>query len=290
MGAAGPLIGAGLGSFFASGAGGLFGGGANGSALSQSQLGQLRGGIRAGGLSSMLVDENRSVQVTASPERQRLIKQLSKVFRGQARELGKLRKQVTPGFGRLSEVRREGLDNTLAALAEGRDRSIANIRATQQQALGDLRSQLGKRRIQGSSFAAGQEAALADRFGRAQADVEAENAIVAAEAEAQLSEKESQAFLQELGLNVGLLNQQRAAKAQAFQVGLDELNLQANMAMGILTSSNAGVAQLSSTAAQIQGQLMQDILGGIASGATFGGLGLGRLFGNLRQQPAGGGP
>lgn len=216
----------------------------NGSKISQSQLGQLRGGIKAGGLSSRLTDSNTNVEVKGSAGRQGLVQNLANVFQQRSKEFGRLRGMVRPGVGALTRARQ------------------AQLQAAERAALGDLRTNLSRRRVLGSTFATDQENAIREQFGRAGAELDAES------------------FLQELDLSTQLYQQQSASSAQMFGTRLNELNLQAEVAQNILTQSNAGVAALSQTTSQLQQAFQQDVLGGVASGLGLLGLGVGQYMAN----------
>jgi hypothetical protein len=174
----GALLGAGLGGLASYGINSLTGAQPQ-KKLSQSQLGQLRGGVAAGGLTTKNIDENRVVQVNTSPERQQLVNNLAQLFRGTANELGLLRGKLTPGFGALTEARR------------------AALQAAERSQIGDLRTNLARRRVLGSSFSNDAEAAVREAFGRQQAEADA------------------QSFLEELDADTKLLSAQTGTAQQA---------------------------------------------------------------------------
>src|SRR5690606_4802425 len=83
-----------------------------------------------------------------------------------------------------------------------------------------LRENLARRRVLGSSF--GQDA-----ISRAESEFAGQRERVAAES-----------FLAELEATNNLINQEFAARRQSFQTGLDELNLQAEIATKIATQAS----------------------------------------------------
>lgn len=160
----------------------------------QAPLTQFRApGFTAGGLSAV-ADDGGNYRVTADPGRIGLVSDLAGQFGAQAGELGGLRERVAPGVSDLRSAR----------LAE-----IENARTS---AIGNLRENLQRRRVLGSSF--GQ-----DTLSRAEAEFGKERDRVAAES-----------FLQELELTNNLINQQFEASRGEFSTKLNELNLQADLA------------------------------------------------------------
>jgi len=270
-----------LGATAGAGVGALVGallGGEKKNKLSQSQLSQLRGGINGGGLFSRLFDENRQVKVSSTPERQALIDAISSRLEQTGQGFSGLRGQVEPGFGRLSTLRQGALDDVLGGLGLRAEAAKANIEAAQRGAIGDLRSNLARRRVAGSSFASNQEAAIRDQFGRAQADVEADAALREAEARTAFSDRSAAAFLDEFKLSLGLFEKEQGAYNAALHTRLTELNVQADLATTILTSSQGGVAAAQTAAQQAANAMFGDILGAGATTATIGGYLLGETL------------
>lgn len=167
-----------------------------GAGASRPAAGDLASNISAGGLTSRTSSGGR-IRVRSSGERQSLIDRLSATFGTTALDLEGLRDQVRPGF---SEFRRAGL----AELDTRRDRSVSN-----------LRENLARRRVSGSSFAN-------DSLARAEAEFAQE--AVAFSASATLQELD--AFAQ-LSTAIGSL------RSQEVQTFVDELNLQADVALAL---------------------------------------------------------
>lgn len=165
--------------------------------------------INAGGLSGS------GGNITASPQRTDLVNNIAGTYGQQADAIGNLLPQVAPGFGNL----------TNAAVT-----SIQNARSA---AIGNLRDNLQRRSVLGSSFGQDALARAETEFGQQ------ENAA------------RSQAFLQELDMTNQLTQQQFNAARGQFQTGLDELNLEANA--GVQLASQA-TAQLGANA-RLQAQL-----------------------------------
>lgn len=150
-------------------------------------------GINAGGLSTGFSGGN--ITVTPSAERLGLVRGISDSFGEKAGLLGLLRKSVAPG---MSDLRTSRLGE------------IENARTS---AIGNLRENLARRRVLGSSF--GQDAIT-----RAESEFAGQRDRVAAES-----------FLQELELSNQLIDQEFTAARQVFQTSLDELNLEADVAV-----------------------------------------------------------
>lgn len=158
-------------------------------------------GINAGGLSSSIVGDN--LRITPSAERLGLVNNLAGGFTGEADALAGLRGRVAPGFSDLRTSR------------------LAQIENARQNAIGNLRENLARRRVQGSSF--GQDALTRAEleFGKAKEQTAAES------------------FLQELDATNQLIQQEFAARRGAFQTGLNDLNLQADVATKLASNASS---------------------------------------------------
>lgn len=165
-------------------------------------------GFSGGGLSASFGPGG----LTLAPSADRLaaVGGLGSSFGNLAGELAGLRPSVAPG---MSDLRAQRL------------REIENARTS---AIGNLRENLQRRRVLGSSF--GQDALT-----RAEAEFGALRDKTAAES-----------FLQEFELNNNLIQQQFAATRGQFQTGLDELNLEA----GIASNLSAAATKTMGEAAQ----------------------------------------
>ena len=149
-------------------------------------------GINAGGLTSSYSGGN--LNIGASAERLGLVKGVSDTFSGLADETAGLRSSVAPGVSALRASRLEEVENA------------------RRSAVGNLRENLQRRRVLGSSF--GQDALT-----RAEAEFGRQREKVSAES-----------FLQELEMTNQLIQQEYGARRSSFQTGLDEMNLEADIA------------------------------------------------------------
>lgn len=232
--------------------------------------------------------------IETSPERQALVSALSGSFANQGQtitdvfrpqfggifdtqlgELANIRSQIQPGIGALTEARQ------------------ARIEDARQRSLGNLRDNLARRRVLGSSFAQDAQQRAEAEFGRQAADADA------------------QSFLEELALTRDVINQQFQTGLQSARTDLDlfiqsetaaragtEAELQEQDKLtAIATQLSSGIqtilgnqaslnANLAAQAAQGSGQLA-----GITSGLSSGGFGgiLGNIFGGPTQQTSAGG-
>lgn len=208
-------------------------------------------GINAGGLTSTLSGGN--IGINASPERLGLVSGVSDAFGRLGSDLGILRQSVAPGISGLRASRLQEIENA------------------RQRAIGDLRENLQRRRVLGSSFGS-------DAIARAESEFGGQRDKVAAES-----------FLQELELTNQFITQQFNAQRGQFQTGLDELNLQADVATKLASkatdtlSANARftsalAAQEAQNAGKFFGQsfgpafnaIGQSVGGGIGNLAQFG--------------------
>lgn len=152
-------------------------------------------GVKAGGLTSDF--DGKNIWVNASGERTGAVKSVADTFGKQADALASLMPRVAPG---ISDLRRSRLG------------AIENARLS---AVGTLRDNLARRRVLGSSFG--------------------QDAITRAEAEfsQQTQAAEAESFLQEMEMTNNLMQQEFTARRGQFQTFLDEMNLEANMAVGL---------------------------------------------------------
>jgi hypothetical protein len=194
-------------------------------------------GFNAGGLGAKFgADGNLTITPTA--ERLGLVRGVSDTFGNLAGEFGALRGRVAPGVSDLRTAR------------------LAEIEDARSSAIGNLRENLARRRVLGSSF--GQDA-----ISRAEAEFAGARDKVAAES-----------FLQEFELTNQLIQQEAGAARAAFQTNLDELNLQADVATklaGNATGALAGNARVlaelnareAAGAGKFFGQTIQPVTAGV---------------------------
>lgn len=192
-------------------------------------------GFRAPGLTGSFSGNSFNIARTSASNR--ALRNVVGGFEDRAAGFRGLRDQVTPGFGRLTRARVEAIRN-----ARGR-------------AVGNLREELGRRRVLGSSFAQREIAGVEASFGQQE----------------ELARAES--FIGELGLNTELLNQETAASINAATTVLNQLNLETNLAANLSaaasTNMNANLtAQAQAAAAQ---QESTDSFLAAIGGFIFGG-------------------
>lgn len=218
--------------------------------------------FNAGGISTSFSGD--TLNVTPSAERLGMVGGLQDTFSQLANELSGQRARVVPG---MSELRAQRLGE------------IENARTA---AIGNLRENLARRRVLGSSF--GQDALT-----RAESEFGKQRDRVATES-----------FLQEFDLTNQLIGQQFAAQRNKFQVGLDELNLEADVATKLssgATNAMASNAQflsaLNAKEAAAKGQFVGNLIQPVASagGKAIAGTDWGSLFsgfsGGASGSPAG---
>jgi hypothetical protein len=161
-------------------------------------------GFRAGGLAVNWGDNGYNVG--ASDARTSAVGNLADTFGALGNQYGTLASSVAPGFNDLLKTRLTDLGNQATA------------------AIGDLKQNLQSRRILGSSF--GQ-----DTINRLNTGINQQRDAVIADN-----------YLKSLQAQKELIGQQYQAYAQKFQTGLDELNLEASTASGLMGSA-AGILQ-----------------------------------------------
>lgn len=157
----------------------------------------------------------RSGNLTRGQETVDTLANLGLLGKDTSKALGGLLAQVSPGFGRLTQSRLEGL----------------GTRETK--AIGDLRANLAKRRLSGSSFG--------------------ENALINAHLAFQQEEDKirAESFLQELDLTQKLLQQNFANAQSVITQNLTQLNLEASLASNLTAQTNSLLASSQQTLQQL---------------------------------------
>lgn len=196
---------------------------------SSSGSGNSFAGFTGGGLSGTLANGN--VNVAGNADRWNLVGNISKTFPKQAAEVARLRGLVAPGVSALRQSR------------------LGEVEDSRSRAIGNLRENLQRRRVLGSSF--GQ-----DTISRAEAEFARERERVAAESS-----------LQELELTHAFIAEEFNLRRGEFQTSLDELNLQADLAAKLSGQATAQLGAMAQIRAQIAANEAQ--LSGAAFGKTF---------------------
>lgn len=173
--------------------------------------------------------------ITPTAERMRMVDELAATFGPQADAYADLRSKVTPGFSAF------------------RDARLAEVEGARTRAVGNLRDNLARRRVLGSSFGS-------DALVRAESEFSREKERVQAES-----------FLSELEASNALIGKEFEARRGGYQTFLDELNLEAQVA----TSLSTNASQVLASNAQLKARLdAQNAAGG------------GRFFGQVFQPVA----
>jgi hypothetical protein len=191
----------------------LMGGGSSGAAPARGIT-----GFNAGGLTGKFNKSTKSYNVKSSAEREGLVGEISSTFRKQAGELGELRSQVTPGHSLMRAARLKEIENA-------RMRSVGN-----------LRDNLARRRVMGSSFAG-------DALARAEAEY------------AQLAERsQAESYLSELEMTQKIMAEEYTAARGEFQTKIGEMNLQAEIATKLTGMASQSMTQMAELEAKLSAQ------------------------------------
>lgn len=202
-------------------------GGSKGGSLQQIQASPV--GIDAGGLTGA----NGTIAPTA--ERLGLVNNVRNQFTQQAGEIGALRSMFTPGSSALRAARLNEIDNARTS------------------AVSNLRDNLARRRVLGSSFGSDALARADQEFAQARDKVTAES------------------YLQELEAQQQLINQQYQLQRSSFQTGLDELNLEADVATKLATAASTQMASNAKANAELAlGGAKLDAESAAGAGKFFG--------------------
>jgi hypothetical protein len=205
-------------------------------------------GFDGGGLTSSFNQGTGNFEVRPTAQRLGVIGGLRETFGNQAGELGGLQSQVQPGYNDLLNARLEALNNARTS------------------AIGNLRENLSRRRVLGSSF--GQDAISRGNaeFAKLQDQIVAQNK------------------LQSISATNELINQKYQAHANSYNTALSELNFEANAAMGLASKGSQQIADNAKFMANYNYQA--NAAEGSAIGGIFGpvasalGKSVGGFFGN----------
>lgn len=210
--------------------------------------------FRGGGLKGTFDkdgDEQGAATITSSPQRRRQVRRLQRGFLREARQLGRLKKKFSKAGGRLRRtIKTQSL-------------------AQQRKSVGNLRENLARRRVLGSSFAG-------DAVGRTEAEFAK-----------QRGESLAVAKLKELDVQTQLIQAINVARRNATNVKLNELNLQAQLAANFQAGLQAAFSQAQATQQQLAVGILESLGSGIGAvgGFALGG-GFNPLFGGGSEVPA----
>lgn len=137
--------------------------------------------------------------IAPGEQRTTAVNRSANVIGRRADALAAVRKRVTPGFGELTTAR------------------LGEIESSRQRAIGNLRENIARRRLSGSSFASDALVRAEREFGQAAATARAES------------------LLQELDVTTQLINQEFTARQGEFERQIQELDFQAQVGTQILS-------------------------------------------------------
>jgi len=196
--------------------------------------------FKGGGLRGRL-DDDDTARITSSPRRRRQVRRLSRGFLTEARRLGNIRQKFKSAGGELRRtISKESFDQ-------------------QRKSVGNLRENLARRRVLGSSFAS-------DAVSRTEAQFAKDR-----------GESLAVAKLKELDVSTKLLQLQMSARRNATNVKLNEMNLKAQFAANLQSSFQAAFSQAQATQQQLAfgileglGQGLGGLVGQFGAGGAFG--------------------
>lgn len=187
-------------------------------------------------------------------------------FGGYLTDLADVRNRIAPGFGELTTAR-------LGAIEDAR-----------QKAVGDIRDQMNRRRLLGSSFAFDTASRAESEFAKQAAEAAATSKLQELDLTAQVIDKQYQTNIANVQNILDLTGLQADLRRQGKTTKLDEMNKLAAMAQELSTSMQSSLGANARTAYEIaakqageQGALGANILDKIGN-QGIGGL-LGGLFG-----------
>ena len=160
-------------------------------------------GFSAPGLTGQFDKGANQFNLSRTAEGAKTIADLRQAFTGRAAEFRGLRGDVKPGFGELTRTRVEA------------------IRNAGQRTVGNIREELAKRRVAGSTSASREIASTEAEFGRLEEQTRAES------------------FLQELGLTSELIKEEFASTISGFQAILQQMNFETALSANLANNASA---------------------------------------------------
>ncbi len=151
-----------------------------------------------------------------------------------------LRDRVRPGFGELTRTR------------------IDAIRSAGKRTVGNLREELGKRRVLGSTFASREIASTEAEFGRIEEQSRAESFLQELVLTGELIKEEFSAALQGIGITLQQLNFESALAANLSQSASDQLLAAAGASAEVAAARRSGNMELFM---ELFGDKISDLLG-----------------------------
>ena len=200
-------------------------------------------GFSAPGLQGSFNKSTNRFSITRTGEGDRTLAGLRKAFEARAAEFRGLRDRVKPGFGELTRTR------------------IDAIRGAGKRAVGNLREELGRRRVLGSTFASREIASTEAEFGRQE----------------ELARAES--FLQELGLTSEFIREEFASTISGFSAILKQLNFESSLAANL--ANNASGQLNANLMAQAKAREAQQEAGEDFINNLLGFVDFGKILGNI---------
>ena len=191
-----------------------------------------------------------AINLTRPEDFQSILNQLTQSGLQQAGDIGNLLPLVAPGFGKLTEAAKASMQASTDA-----------FNASRRKAIGDLRDNLARRRISGSSFASDTLSRAEKEFALGEAQLKSQQEMIGAEM-----------FLKELDTTFQLTQAKYKAEQSAFAREID----QGNFELGIAAQMASGVSGIMAQNAQSLAQVEADYAGGRAG---LIGIGLGGAAG-----------
>lgn len=160
----------------------------------------------------------RGFNVSLGPDFQNALANYTSLSNAGANQIGRLKEQVKPGFSAL------------------RDAQLAAFNNTRTRTVGDLRDQLARRRVLGSSFANDTIARAESEFAVQEADIRART------------------FLQELDATQQLITQETQMRLGAVEQNIAALGLEANLGAQLISGVQSNATALAQTSATLAAQ------------------------------------
>lgn len=178
------------------------------------------GGFTTAGTSAVYNPGTRTYTVAPTEARRTAVANIVSGFNAQADAIKGLRGQVEPGFGRLTQ-----------SIKDSAQQRISELRGIGRKTVGNIRENLARRRLAGSSFQSSEVAAAEAEFAQQEDRIRAETQVA-----------EAQSFLQEFSMNYGLVQDEFQATMSGLNTILTDLNFDTAVAAQLTGLGNSLMA------------------------------------------------
>ena len=242
-----------------------------GGSLASAGISKLLGGKKSkgqafsGGGYNFSIDKRGTPSISTSAQRTAAVNNISDLQKLKANELRGLIPGLTSGYNQNISALSDSLSKVNPGFGDVTKARVDAVLNQGMKASSDLRSNLAKRRVLGSSFANDEQARTAAEFAKQEADTRAKSFLEELDYTMKLIDQRYTMQRQQVSDTTDMISAAFSADLASNQVQLDEMNSQLNALLGIMGNAQNVAAQN----AQVE-QQRASMVSGISTG--FGNL------------------